>query len=146
MKVLIVDDSKALRERLVEMLSQVTGLEIVGQAKNGAEASQALSALAPNLVVLDLQMPDGSGIELLSSAKQNHPDLKVIIFTNHPEAQYRQRCAALGADFFLCKSTDSKLLIEICRQLAGSEVPRHESNTKTKREPGDNRAFDHKAR
>ena len=121
LRVLIVDDAGALRERLAEMLSQVSGLDIAGEAANVAEALSAIRELQPDLVILDLQLPDGNGLQVLWEAKQNYANMKVIILTNQPEAQYKQRCAALGADFFLCKSTDSDLLVEIAETLTVSE-------------------------
>ena len=113
LKVLIVDDSQVLREKLIEMLSKVPGLEIVAQAEGVYDAQRAMDELEPELVILDLQLRDGSGLDVLREAKRKHPTVKLVVFTNQPEMQYRQRCADLGADYFLCKSTDSKALIAI---------------------------------
>lgn len=95
------------------MLSQVGDLKITGQVASVAAALVAIPELRPELLVLDLQLSDGNGIQVLREAKRHDPNMKVIVFTNQPEAQYRRRCAQLGADYFLCKSTDSNLLIEI---------------------------------
>jgi len=103
------------------MLSPVTGLQIVGQAAGVSTALSAIRELQPSLLVLDLNLPDGNGLQVLREAKQHDPNMKVIIFTNHPEDQYRQRCAQLGAEYFLCKSTDSKQLIEIVEKLTVSQ-------------------------
>jgi DNA-binding NarL/FixJ family response regulator len=113
LKVLIVDDSQVLREKLTEMVSQVRGLEVVGEAEGVADALRAINELKPGLVILDLQLRDGNGLEVLRKTKQIHPSIKLVVFTNQPEMQYRQRCADLGADYFLCKSTDAKALITI---------------------------------
>lgn len=113
LKVLIVDDSQVMREKLSEMLSRVHGLEIVGEAESVAEARRAIEELEPGLVILDLQIGEGNGLDVLRFTKRNHPSIKLVVFTNQPEMQYRQRCADLGADYFLCKSTDAKALIAI---------------------------------
>ena len=118
MKVLIVDDSAALRQRLVGMLSKIKQLDIVGDVGNVSTAQAAVKALQPDLIVLDLRMGDGSGIEVLRETKRHNPDTKVIILTNFPEPQYERKCVELGADFFLCKSTDSHRLVEISKRLA----------------------------
>lgn len=118
MKILIVDDSAALRERLAAMFSAIPGLEVVGQAADVPSASAAISELRPDIAVLDIEMSGGSGIDVLRDLKQAYPATVAIMLTNHPYPQYRQRCAELGADYFLCKSTDSKLLIEIGERLA----------------------------
>jgi len=65
-------------------------------------------------------MRDGSGIDILREAKRHYPATKVIILTNFPEPQYETKCAELGADFFLRKSTDSHRLVEISERLASS--------------------------
>lgn len=123
LKVVIADDSNTLRERLIEMLSRVNGVEIVGEADGVRAARQAIRDFQPDLVILDIQMPDGSGLEVLRRTKQAYPNTKVIIFTNQPEVQYQRRCSELGADYFLCKSTDLNLLIEISEKLATEGPP-----------------------
>jgi DNA-binding NarL/FixJ family response regulator len=123
--VFVVDDSAALRVRLIEMLSQVEGVMVVGQAQDVSEAIAGIGALQPDVVILDIQMPGGSGIDVLRSLKQNHPAMIAIMLTNHPYPQYQRRCAELGADFFLSKSTDSKVLIEISERLVAGGTPIH---------------------
>jgi len=123
LKLLIVDDARPLRERLIDMLSHIVGLDLAGQAASVAEALSAIRELQPDLAILDLQLPDGNGIQVLREAKRFLPDMKVIVFTNHPEAQYRQRCDELGADFFLNKFTDSNLLVKIAEKLTLKESP-----------------------
>ena len=117
-KVLIVDDSAALRQRLVEMLSKIKQLDIVGDVGNVSAAHDAVKALHPDLIVLDIRMGDGSGIDVLREVKRHNPATKVIILTNFPEPQYERKCTELGADFFLRKSTDSHRLVEISERLA----------------------------
>ena len=116
LKVLITDDSKALRARLAEMLSQIAGLEIVASAATVSEAFAAIHRYRPDLIVLDLQIGVDNGIEILRATKAVFPNVTLVVLTNQIEPQYRQRCADLGADYFLCKSTDANLLIEIARK------------------------------
>lgn len=116
LKVLLVDDSIELLERLVEMLSHVPDLDIVGQATSVADARAMLPRLQTDLVILDLQLRDGSGLEVLRELRATNSQTKIIVFTNHPEEQYRRRCNELGVNHFLSKSTDSRLLIELVEQ------------------------------
>jgi DNA-binding NarL/FixJ family response regulator len=106
MKIVIADDSIELRERLVEMVSELSVIEIVGQAKDTVGAIESISSLKPDLVILDIKMAGGSGIEVLKKIKKDYPSILVIMFTNYPTTQYRNRCLDLGADFFLDKSTE----------------------------------------
>jgi len=106
LKVFIADDSLVVREHLVTMLDELAGIEIVGQAENVAEAISAIRNLKPDVVILDIRMPGGSGIDVLQSIKQDRAASMVIILTNYPYPGYQQKCLAAGADFFLDKSTE----------------------------------------
>jgi len=117
LRVFIADDSEVLRERLFELLSELEGIEIVGQAKNGIEASNLIWALQPDVVILDIRMEGGSGIEALKTIKKYESAPIVMIFTNYPSHQYRQRCLEGGADFFFDKSTEFQELIEVFKQI-----------------------------
>jgi DNA-binding NarL/FixJ family response regulator len=104
--VLIVDDSLVVRERLVTILDELAGVEIVGQVENVAEAVRAIRLLRPHVVILDIRLPDGSGIDVLQSIKRDKVTPIIIILTNYPFPEYRQRCLNAGANFFLDKSTE----------------------------------------
>jgi DNA-binding NarL/FixJ family response regulator len=104
--VFIADDSLIVREHLVTMLDELAGIEIVGQAGSVAEAIKAIGQLQPEVVILDIRLPDGSGIDVLRNIKQDGAGPVVIILTNYPFPGYRQKCLQAGADFFLDKSTE----------------------------------------
>src|SRR6185436_13444857 len=99
-EVVIADDSSAVRERLVSMLAELKGVEVVGQAQNVEEAIASIRALHPKAVILDIRMPGGSGINVLQNIKREQPAPVVIILTNYPYLQYRKKCLEAGADFF----------------------------------------------
>jgi len=105
-KAFIADDSLIVRERLVTMLDELAGIEIVGQAESVAEAISAIQRLRPDVVILDIRMPGGSGVDVLERVKQDKGAPIVIILTNYPYPGYRQKCLQAGADFFLDKSTE----------------------------------------
>jgi DNA-binding NarL/FixJ family response regulator len=117
MKILIVDDSVELRQRLVKMLSELPEIKVIGQAKDTAEAIESISSLRPDSVILDIRMPVGSGIDVLKKIKRDYPSVRVIMCTNYPTAQYRKRCLDLGADYFFDKSAEFENIARIIRQL-----------------------------
>jgi DNA-binding NarL/FixJ family response regulator len=117
MKILIADDSPILRERLKTMLSDFPEVEIAGQAHDTPEAIKSIKELKPDVVILDIRMPGGSGIEVLQSIKKDRPEIKVIMFTNYPYPQYRKKCMNLGADFFFAKATESEEVPKVIEQL-----------------------------
>ena len=117
-KVFIADDSLIVRERLVTMLDEVIGVEVVGQAEHVAEAVSAIGKLKPDVVILDILMPDGSGIDILRNIKQQAEAAPlVIILTNYPYPAYRQKYLQAGADFFLDKTTEFDQIPELLKRL-----------------------------
>ncbi len=105
MRVLVVDDAAPVRARIVVLLREA-GLEVVGEAETAAAALQLASSLTPDAIVLDLQLPDRSGIELLPLLKARDPSPIVAVLTNFTHPACRSRCLSLGADFFFDKSRD----------------------------------------
>ena len=106
MKILIADDSKMIRERIIAMISVIPGVEIVGQAENAGEAIVFIEVLKPDVVILDIRMAGGGGIEVLKKIKQKKIEIVKIILTNYPNSQYKKKCFELGADYFFDKSTE----------------------------------------
>jgi DNA-binding NarL/FixJ family response regulator len=117
MRVLIADDSPIVCERLKAMLSNLEEIETVGRARDVSEAINSIEELKPDAVILDIQMPVGSGIEVLKHIKKEHPATVVIMLTNYPYPQYRQECMDEGADFFFDKSLEFEKAIEVCKGL-----------------------------
>ncbi len=123
MLIFIADDSDPLRERLTALLSEIEGAEVVGQARNAAQAIEGVRSLNPDLVILDIQMPGGNGIDVLKTIKQDASPPLVIMLTNHVYPQYRKKCMELGADFFLDKSRDLERLAAVCAGLVRQYGP-----------------------
>ncbi|MBI3851209.1 MAG: response regulator transcription factor [Verrucomicrobia bacterium] len=117
MKVLIVDDSTLIRAHLIELLSEVERVEIVGLARDPNEALALFEANRPDAVILDIQMPGGSGIKVLERIKCEAQSCAVIMLTNHSEAVYRQHCLKKGADYFFQKATEFQKVAETLREL-----------------------------
>jgi YesN/AraC family two-component response regulator len=117
MKVFIADDSKLFRERLVSMLSDFSGIEIIGQAENGITAVNSIKKLKPDLVILDIRMPKKSGLKVLQEIKEDKDSPVVIMVTNYPYSQYREKCMEIGSEFFFDKSNEYEQVIEVVKQL-----------------------------
>ena len=117
MRVFITDDSKLVVERLHDLLKEVSGLEVVGEAGNVPDAVSSIQMTNPDAVILDLQMPGGTGLDVLREIRQGHPRMQVLIYTNFPYPQYKDECMAAGANYFLDKSADFDKIPVIFRQL-----------------------------
>jgi DNA-binding NarL/FixJ family response regulator len=116
-KVHIVDDSVLIRERLKFMISEIPGAELTGTDGSPLKAGEAFKEKVPDVVILDIRMPGKSGIELLRDIKKMKPSVVVIIFTNYPFPQYRERCIKAGADYFLNKSTEFETINDIIKKI-----------------------------
>ena len=117
MKVLIVDDSDLLVERLTSHLSEVTGIEVVGHAGNAPDASLGIRKMKPDVVILDIRMPGGSGIDVLEGMKNEATKPVVIMLSNYSGRQYRQKCLQSGARFFFDKSAEFHKVAEAVQSL-----------------------------
>ncbi len=112
----MVDDSAPLRERLAGRLLSLGAVEIVGQAGTVPEALTAFRALHPDVVVLDIQIPGGSGFDVLRAVKKEHPSTTVVMLTNFPCTPFRWRCKLMGADFLFDKTTEFEKVAEVIRK------------------------------
>lgn len=113
MKIIIVDDSPIFRARLFTLLDEVENVEIIGQAQSGSGALHIIRTLNPDAVIMDIRMPDMTGIQVLELLRRERPDLLVVMMTNYSHQQYRERCRQAGADFFFDKSTEIDKIIEV---------------------------------
>lgn len=114
-QVAIADDSAVIRERLLQKLAQIEGIQMAWQAQNAAEAIAAFQRLRPEVVILDIQMPDASGMVVLAHIKKESPRTIVIMLTNFPLPPFRKCCLQAGADYFFDKSTEFEKVIEVLK-------------------------------
>ncbi len=120
MKVFIVEDSALVRGHLIEMLSGIKGVQISGIADEPWAAINAIKSLDPDCVILDIKLFGGSGIEVLRNIKKHNGLPLVIVITNYPYPQYREKCIELGADYFFDKSKEFKRVPEIVSEFQQS--------------------------
>lgn len=121
-RVLVVDDSTLLRRLLVDRLSGMTDMEVVGEASDGIEAVDRAHAMRPEIVLLDLQMPRMSGLQALRAIVAALPDTRVVVLTNHADSVYQRTCLAAGASSFLDKSSDLDRLDQVLREVVKAEA------------------------
>jgi DNA-binding NarL/FixJ family response regulator len=117
MRILIADDSPVIVERLIRLLAGISGIESLDQADTVATASEAVRRLRPDVLILDMQMPGGSGLDVLKVINKDEIGCAVIVLTNFAYPQYRRKCLQSGAQFFLDKSTEFEKVSEVLLSL-----------------------------
>lgn len=120
MKVFVVEDSAIVRERLIEMIREVDGVEIVGEADSYGTAVEGIMASRPDVAILDISLADGSGIDVLAYVKPRLPALMGIMLTNYTSPQHLRASAEAGAEYFLDKSVDFERVTEILERMIES--------------------------
>ena len=117
LQICIVDDSIPIRERLVASVSALPGIRSVTEAGSVEQATALFLTGLPDVVILDIRLPDGSGITLLEELMKQDMPPKVIVFTDFTYPQYRARCTELGAYRFLEKSSQFQQIPGIIAEL-----------------------------
>ena len=117
MRIVIADDSSVVRQRLVRMLGDVIGVEVVGQADDVPLARNLVETLKPDVAILDIRMPSGSGADLVPNLKKLSPAPKVIMLTNYAYPENRKKCMDGGADYFFDKSTEFQKVVAVLKDL-----------------------------
>lgn len=116
-RVLLAEDSPELAHRLVELVEEAGNVELAGWAQDGAEAWRLFARVEPEVMILDLNMPVMGGLEVLRRIRDSQCHCVVMILTNLQEASIREQCLRGGADYFLQKSLDLDLVVDILRRL-----------------------------
>ena len=128
MRIFIADDSQVIIERLIELVGEIPGVHVIGVAKRAEKATVRIQELKPDLVILDIKMPDGNGIDVLKSISQMHPKPVVIMFTNYALPQYREKCLTLGAEYFFDKSEEFEKIPGVLKSLTNSKSGKFKTN------------------
>jgi DNA-binding NarL/FixJ family response regulator len=118
MKCYIVEDSALIRGRTKYMLSKINGVDIAGASGYVDDAIMEIKEKKPDIVILDIRLNGGNGIDVLKKIKEEKPDTTVIVFTNYMYPEYISRCKELNADYFYDKSSDFNKLFELISEKA----------------------------
>jgi DNA-binding NarL/FixJ family response regulator len=116
-KVFIVDDHEIIREGLKMILKEASDLVVVGEAQDGVEALKKIRTTDCDVIVLDMNMPGRSGIELLADIKELRPKVHILVLSIHPEDKFALRTLKAGASGYLCKDTALEELVVAIRKI-----------------------------
>ncbi len=110
-KVLVADDHAIVRAGLCRLIDDCNGMQVIAQAQDGHEALQLIQKNKPNVLVVDLSMPNIDGMEVITTLQKTDPDLPVIVLTMHEEDQYVVRALSAGAKGYITKRDAPEQLV-----------------------------------
>jgi two-component system, NarL family, response regulator YdfI len=121
-RVLVVDDHPAFRRALTSALRMVDDIEVAGEAGGGIAACRQAEHLNPDIIVMDLSMPDLSGIDAMKRIHERRPDVPIIILTAHADEGVEREVRAAGASGFLAKGTGLSDLVIVLHEASQEAV------------------------
>lgn len=116
-QVVLCDDHAVVRRGIRDTLAEAADIEVTGEAASYAELRDILRTASCDVLLLDLNMPGRSGLEVLTSVRETHADIRVLIVSMYPEDQYAVRCLRAGAQGYANKAADPLELITAVRTL-----------------------------
>ena len=120
-RVFIADDHAIVREGLKQILAESRDIMVAGEAENGLDAVKLLRKAKCHVMLLDISMPDRSGIDVLKQVKKEYPELAVLMLSMHREDQYAIRSLKAGAAGYLTKQSAPRELVGAIRQVAAGQ-------------------------
>jgi len=120
-RLVVVDDHEVVREGLRDMLADESSFEVVGGASNGREALALCSRLRPDLVLMDVRMPDMDGLAATREIKQKHPEICVLIVTVHENPDYLLEALRAGAAGYVLKDAQRHEVVAAVQRVLGGE-------------------------
>ena len=116
-RVLVLDDHEVVRRGICDILDRADGIEVVAEAGTVAQAVRRADAVRPDVVLSDLRLPDGTGLEVIAHVRRTLPDAHIIVLTSYDDDEARSAARAAGADMFLAKTAGSAEVVEAVRLL-----------------------------
>jgi len=120
LKTLIVEDNPLIRETLKGLFTKHFSSMILEEASDGKKAIEKVGSFKPDLIIMDVRLPDESGLELTKKIKTTNCDIKVLILTGHDYPEYKEAAVRNGADGFLVKGGGSQEILDAVESLFSS--------------------------
>ena len=121
-RVLLLDDHPMTRYGMARLIEQEPDLVVCGEAENSHSALAAVKAHKPEVVLVDLTMPGGEGIEFIKDMRALHPEVAVLVVSMHDEEVYAQRALRAGSRGYIMKSEGGEQLVKAIRQVLGGKI------------------------
>ncbi len=121
-RILLIDDHPVMRHGLAQLIKMEPGLEVCGEAGTAAEGVAQVERLKPDLVVIDLTLPDKNGLELLKDLRSLHPSIHCLVLSMHDEGLYAERALRAGARGYIMKEAAAENLITAIQRVRAGGI------------------------
>ena len=120
LRVFVVEDSELIRKRIIENIAAMGGFEVVGFAESAEDAVRSIAELRPDIVITDIQLKEGSGIDVVRKVRASPyvPRPRIFVLTNYAFPEYKRQCSVAGADEFFDKSSEYDRFLSLMHQAA----------------------------
>lgn len=125
-RVLVLDDHEVVRRGICDILDRADGIEVVAEAASVAQAIRRADAVRPDVILSDLRLPDGTGLDVIAHVRSTLPDTHIVVLTSYDDDEARAAASKAGADAFVAKTAGSAEVVKAVRDSAtGREHGQH---------------------
>lgn len=145
--VLVLDDHEVVRRGICDILERADGIAVVAEASTVAQAVRRAEAVRPQVILSDLRLPDGTGLDVINHVRGKLPDTRIVVLTSYDDDEARAAARAAGADVFLAKTASPNEILQAVRDAAsgrehGQHISVHEDDVVARLTPMERRVLD----
>lgn len=145
--VMVLDDHEVVRRGICDILDRADGIAVVAEAATVAQAIRRAQAVRPQVILSDLRLPDGTGLDVIAQVRTTLPDTRVVVLTSYDDDEAKAAARAAGADVFLAKTAGSAEVLQAVRDAAtgrehGQHIDVHEDDVVARLTPMERRVLD----
>jgi len=145
--VMVLDDHEVVRRGICDILDRAEGISVVAEAGTVAQAIRRASAVRPQVILSDLRLPDGTGLEVIAHVRATLPDTHIVVLTSYDDDDAKAAARAAGADMFIAKTAGSAEVLQAVRDVAtgrehGQHIAVHENDDIARLTPMERRVLE----
>ena len=145
--VLVLDDHEVVRRGICDILERADGIAVVAEAATVAQAVRRAEAVRPQVILSDLRLPDGTGLDVIAHVRAKLPETRIVVLTSYDDDEAKAAARNAGADVFLAKTAGSSEVLQAVRDAAsgrehGQHISVHEDDVVARLTPMERRVLD----
>ena len=145
--VMVLDDHEVVRRGICDIIDRAPGFQVVAEAANVAQGERRANAVRPHVILTDLRLPDGTGLDVIAAVRATLPETRVVVLTSYDDDEAKSAASAAGADVFLAKTAGSAEVLQAVRDAAsgrehGQHISVHEDDVISRLTPMERRVLE----